>query len=134
MPHGEVDGLAGLLVQFAQIRQAQAPDIQLAHGSLPNRETCDSEVMRTFSIAVQKLAVTRLARKRWTVLTGSRDKAATCLASQPLGRFAKKMQQPQPTLKSGNVVITFRTNVHRTDKMKVPNYLMKITFMQSRLD
>jgi hypothetical protein len=68
------------------------------------------------------------------VLTGSRDKAATCLARQPLGQFAKKMQQPQPTLKSGDVVITFRTNVHRTGKMKVPNYLMKITFMQSLLD
>jgi len=95
MPHGEVDGLAGLLVQFAQIRQAQAPDIQLAHGSLPNRETCDSEVMRTFSIAVQKLAVTRLARKRWPCLRAAATKLPL-LGSQTLRRFAKKMQQPQP--------------------------------------
>ena len=52
-----------MLVQFAQIQQAQAPDIQRAHGGLPNRETCDSEVMRTFSIAVQEARGNQIGQK-----------------------------------------------------------------------
>src|ERR1700686_5428738 len=113
VPHGKMDGLAGLLVQFPQVRQAQASDIKLRYGGLSNGETCDSEMMRTFSITVQEARGDQSGQKAVNRAYGQPRQSRHLLGSETLRRFAKKMQQPQPTLKGGNVVIAFVTNVHR---------------------
>jgi hypothetical protein len=111
-----VDGLAGLLIQFPQIRQAQAPDIKLPDGGLSNRETRDSEVMGSLSIAVQEACGDQIGQKAVNRAHWQPRQSRHLLRSESLRRFAKKMKQPQPTLKSGNVVIAFGTSVHRNWK------------------
>src|ERR1700686_1284292 len=113
VPHGEVDGFAGLLVQFPQIGQAQASDIKLVYGGLSNRETRDSKLMGALSIAVQEACSDQIGEKTVNRAYRKPRQSRHLLRSESLRRFAKKMQQPQPTLKSGNVVITFGTSVHR---------------------
>ena len=49
-----MNGFAGRLVQFAQIRKAQAADIELSYSSLPDGKTCNSKMMGAFRIAIQK--------------------------------------------------------------------------------
>src|SRR6266567_319737 len=113
VPHGEVDGLAGLLVQFLQIWQAQASDIKLPHGSLSNGETCDSEVIGAFSIAVQEARSDQVRQKAVNRAHRQPRQSRHLLRSESPWGFAEKMQKPQPTLKSSNVVITFGTNGHK---------------------
>ena len=65
------------------------------------------------------------------MLTGSRDRAATCFGGESARRFAEKMQKPQPALQGGDVVIRrFGRTVITSHKMKTLDYLMKIDFMQ----
>ena len=116
MPHGEVDGLAGLLVEFPQIGQAQASDIKLVCRGLSNGKTCDSEMMSALSIAVQEARGNQIGQKAVNRAHWQPRQSRHLLRSESLRRFAKKVKQPQPTLKSDNVVIAFGTSVHRMTK------------------
>jgi hypothetical protein len=70
-------------------------------------------MMRAFSIAVQEARGDQIGQKAVNRAYGQPRQGRHLLCGETLRRFAKKMQQPQPTLKSGNVVTTFVTNVHR---------------------
>jgi hypothetical protein len=113
VPHGEVYGLAGLLVQFPQTRQAQASDIKLSYGGLANGEACDSEVMGAFSIAVQEARGHQVGQKAVNRAHRQPRQSRHLLRSESPRGFAKKKQKPQPTLESRNVVTTFGMNGHR---------------------
>jgi hypothetical protein len=63
MPHGQMYGLAGLLIQFPQIGQAETPDIKLPHGRLTNRETCDSKMMGALPVTVQKTRTDQICQE-----------------------------------------------------------------------
>src|SRR5450631_1018795 len=112
VPHREVDGLASLLVQLLQIWQAQAPDIELADGSLSNRKTCNSEAMVAFSVAVQETRSDQVGQKTVNRAHWKPRQSCHLLGGESSRGFAEEMQELQHTLKSGDVVVPFWATVH----------------------
>src|SRR5581483_2075758 len=132
MPHREMYGFTRLLIQFAQIRKAQAPDIELPSGRLPNRETCDPKMMDSFPIAIKKSRCHQIREEAVHRAHRQAGEGGHLLCGQSSWRLAEKMQQAQTALKGSDVVISLGAYRHRRyAKMKARNYLMKMRFCAS---
>ena len=113
MAYREVDCFASLLIQFPQVGQAQAPDIELPDSCLSNRETSDSEMMAAFPITVQEARADQISQKTMHRAHWQPRQLCHLLGAQPARELTKEMQQAQPALKSGNVVISLGMNFHK---------------------
>ena len=112
MPHGQMYSLAGLLIQFPQIGQAETADVKLPHGGLTDGETCDSEMMGTLSITVEKARVDQICQKAMNCAHREPRQTSNLLRRKSPREFAEKVQQAQPPLQSCNVVIPLSANCH----------------------
>jgi hypothetical protein len=116
MAHGQVNGFASLLVQFPQVRQAQATDIELTDGGLSDGKACDSKVVGAFAITIQESRGNQVGEKAMNCAHRKASQGGHLLGGEASRGFAEKMKKAQSALQSGNVVIPLGTNVHKTVK------------------
>lgn len=117
MPYREMYSFSRLLVQLPQVRQAQAPDIELSGRRLPDRETCDSQVMDTFSVAIQESGCDKVRKEAMNRAHWQPGKASYLFGGQPARRFAEEMEKAQSALKGSDVIVAFRAWGH-SDQQK----------------
>src|SRR6476661_4349044 len=98
------------------MRQAQAPDVQLACGRLSDGETRDPEMVDALDIAVQESAADQIRQEPVNRADWQSRQTRHLFRGQPSRGFAEEMQKPQPALKGGNVVITFGTSRHKNEQ------------------
>src|SRR5438309_11003614 len=89
--HSEVNGLPSLLVELAQVRQAQASNVKLPYRCLTNREAGNAEVMRTFSIAVQEPGSHQIRQKPMHRTDRQPRKRRHLLCGEAARRLAEKV-------------------------------------------
>jgi hypothetical protein len=131
--HGQVNRFPSLLIQFPQVRQAHAADVELTHGRLPNRETRNPQVVVALSVATQEACGHQVLEKTMDRADRESRKAGDLLGGKSARGFAEKMQKPQPALQSCDVVSTLWTASHVDFfrcRNESANYLMKSVFLQ----
>jgi hypothetical protein len=104
MPHRQVDGFTGLMIQFLEIWQTEPANIELAKSGLPDRETRNSQVVNPVSTTVQKSRAVQIHQE--TVYRADRKagKTRNLLRRESAGRFAEEMEKVQTSLQRRDVV------------------------------
>ena len=76
MPHRQVNGFTRLTIQFLQIRQAEAADVELSESGLPNCKARNSQSVNPISTAIQESRAVQIYQE--TVYRADREAGKSC--------------------------------------------------------
>jgi hypothetical protein len=137
----EMNGFASLLIQLQQVGQAEAANIELSQSGLANREACQSEVIDTACIAIQKSGRLQVHQKTVHRADGQTGKSSHLHGAHAALELREQLQKSQSPLEGGDVVFALCGLVHEEFRGPFPlwsknesaNYLLKNAFTQANV-
>jgi tmRNA-binding protein len=105
----------GLLIEFPQVGQAHAANVQLARSRMPNRKAGDAQMMNTLSIAIQETSSHQVCEEAMDRADRQARQRRHLLGRESVRRLTEQIQQPKPSLQSGYVVVALEMYSHRDE-------------------